>query len=484
MSKRWWIVAGAIVVIAGLGLIGRQLISRQQGLADEARDSVETAVVRQDTLVVSVDGTGNMVPGAEVSLAFVSGGQVAEILVEEGQVIEAGQPVVRLETDELEFQVARSEVMLASSKAQLTQLLAPPQTEEVAAQEANLEAAQGRVVAAVASRNQVADGPTEVLIAAAKGQIAATELDHRLAVINYDRIDKKDAKRKEQAHYDLWAAEIALEAAKTQLNVLLAGPDADQVRAADANVRSAEAQGEAAKAQLDLLLAGATTEQVQAAETAVDQASIALEQARLSLEQATLIAPVGGTATLVDVALGEMIGPGQPIVVLSDLTTLEVDVYLDETDIGQVAIGQKAKLDVDAFPDIELSGEVVDIAPVAQSQSGVVLIPIAVRLAPTDLPVRVGMTTDVEILSASQQDALIVPLRAIISEGDRTFVERLHGNETERVEVTLGILTDTEVAITSGLSEGDVVSVVAEPTRSRDRGFGPPEGMFGGGGDD
>ena len=94
------------------------------------------------------------------------------------------------------------------------------------------------------------------------------------------------------------------------------------------------------------------------------------------------------------------------------------------------------------------------------------------------------MTTDVEILSASQQDALIVPLRAIISEGDRTFVERLHGNETERVEVTLGILTDTEVAITSGLSEGDVVSVVAEPTRSRDRGFGPPEGMFGGGGDD
>ena len=483
MKKKWWTIAGAVVVIAGLGLIGWQLSLRRQGLTGEAQESVETAVVRQDTLVVTVDGTGNLVPSAEFSLAFVSGGQVAETLVEEGQVVEPGQPMVRLETDELEFQVARSEVMLASSKAQLAQLLAPPQTEEVASQEANLEAAQGRVLAAVASRDQVAAVPTEVQVAAAQGQIAAAELEHRLAVINFDRTEKSDKDRKEQAHYDLWAAEIALEAAKTQLSVLLAGPDADQMLAAQANVRSAEAQSEAAQAQLDLLLAGATTEQVQAAEAALAKARVALEQAQLSLEQATLTAPVGGTVTLLGVALGEMIVPGQPVIVLSELTSLEMDVYLDETDIGQVVIGQTAKLDVDAFPESDLSGEVVDIAPVAQAQSGVVLIPITIRLAPTDLPVRVGMTADVEIISASQQDALIVPLRAINSESGSAYVNRVNGDKTEQVEVTLGIVTDTEVEITSGLSEGDVVSVAAQPTRSRDQGFGPPEGMFGGGGD-
>lgn len=481
MRKKWWIVASVVIVIAGIAFVGNQLNSRRQELAIEAQTSVETAVVRQDTLVVTVEGTGNLTPNAEVSLAFLSGGQVAEILVEEGQVVDAGQSLVRLETDELEFQAARAEAMLASATAQLAQLLAPPRSEEVMAQEANLAATQGQVSAAAASRDQIAAGPSEAEIAAVKAQIAAAELDHRLAVINYDRTDKKDEEQKEQSRYDLWAAEIALKATQTQLDVLLDGPDPHQVRAAQANVNSAEAQSDAAQAQLDLLLAGATTEQLQATEAAVAQASVALEQARLSLGQATLIAPMDGTVTALNVALGEMIGPSQPVILLSSLAILEVNVYLDETDVGQVAVGQEATVEVDAFPEVELPGEVVDIAPVAEVQSGVVLIPITIRLALTDLPVRAGMTADVEIIIANQAEALLVPLRAIKSEDDHTYVERLTGDQTERVEVTLGMMTDTEVGITAGLSEGDVVSIVAEPTRSRDRGFGPPE-MFGGDG--
>jgi len=400
-------------------------------------------------------------------------------------VVEAGQPLVRLEMDELELQVARSKAALASAEGQLAQLLAPPRSAEVAAQEANLAAAQGQVSAAAANRDQVTAGPSESQIASAEVQVAAAQQQHRTALINYDTIETEviiDGVKitNEQAHYDLWAAEIAVEAAQTQLDVLLAGPSADEVRAVQANVASAVAQRDAAQAQLDLLLAGATEEQIQAAEAAVAQARVALDQVWLTLERATLTAPTGGTVTSLDVELGEMVNPGQAVAVLSDLTALEVDVNLDETDVVRVSVGQEATVGVDAFPGVEMSGEVTYIAPKASTTSGVVLYPVTIQLSSSDLPVRAGMTADVEITTASPEGALIVPLRAVHAEGGRAYVDRLVGGQVERVEVELEMTTDTEVEIVSGLAEGDVVIVVARATDSG-RQISGPMGMFGGG---
>jgi RND family efflux transporter MFP subunit len=491
MNKKWWIVAGVVLAVAGLGFVGWQSLSNQQAMAEEP---VETAIVRRGTLLVTVEGTGSLAPTAEVALAFLSGGQVAEVLVEEGQVVEAGQPLVRLETDELALQVTRSEAALASAEGQLAQLLAGPRPEEVAAQEANLAAMQGGMSAAAASRDQVTAGPSAAQIAAAETQVASAEMEYRTALINCDSIDEGDEDRKEQARYDLWAAEVALDAAQTQLDVLLAGANADAVRAAQSNVGSAAAQRDAAQAQLDLLLAGATEEQIQAAEAAVDQACVALDQARLRLEQATLVAPMAGTVTSVGIEPGEMVNPGQAVVVLGDLTALEVDVNLDETDVVRVATGQDVQVSLDAFPGVEMTGEVTYIAPTAQTQTGVVLYPVTIRLTPGDpsaisgqgLPVRAGMTADVEITTASQEDVLIVPLRAVEVEGERAYVQRLAGDQIEQVAVELGMVTETEVEITGDVAEGPALSlvegdvIVTVPSAQGSAGGGM-FGMFGGG---
>jgi len=486
MSRKWWIIAGVAVAIAGLGFGGWRLIAGRQDTTAQAQGAAETAVVRQDTLQVTVEGTGSLAPRAEIQLAFLSGGQVAEVLIEEGQIVEAGQPLVRLETDELEMDVTRSEASLASAEGQLAQLLAPPQPEEVAAQEANLAAAQGQVSAAVANRDQVAAGASEPEIASAEADATSAEMEYRSALRTYDSIDKKDKDRKEQANYDLWAAEVALKAAQTQLDVLLAGADADELHAAQADVTSAVAQRDAAQAELDLLLAGATEEQIRAAEATVDQARVALGQARLQLERATLTAPMAGTVTLLDTEIGEMVGPGQPVVVLSDLTALEVDVSLDETDVAHLAVGQEALVTVDAFPDVGMAGEVTYVAPKGDTWSGVVLYPVTVRLVPGEVPVRAGMTADVEIVTASQEGALIVPLRAIHTEDGHAYVDRLDDGGVERVEVTLGMTTNTEVQIIGGadgtsVAKGDVVVVVAGATQDSSIPMPGPMGRFVGG---
>ena len=491
MSKKWWIVAGVVLVVAGLGFVGWQSLSNQQAMAEEP---VETAVVRRGTLLVTVEGTGSLAPTAEVALAFLSGGQVAEILVVEGQVVEAGQPLVQLETDDLALQVVRSEAALASAEGRLAQLLAGPRPEEVAAQETNLAATMGGVSAAAANRDQVTAGPSAAQIAAAETQVASAEMEYRTALINCDSIDEGDEARREQARYDLWAAEVALNAAQTQLDVLLAGADADAVRAAQSNVGSAAAQRDAAQAQIDLLLAGATEEQIQAAEAAVAQARVALDQTRLRLQQATLTAPMAGAVTSLGLESGEMVNPGQTVVVLSDLTALEVDVNLDETDVVRVAADQDVQVSLDAFPGVEMTGEVTYIAPTAQTQTGVVLYPVTIRLTPGDpstgsgqgLPVRAGMTADVEITTASQEDVLIVPLRAVEVEGERAYVQRLAGDQIEQVAVELGMVTETEVEITGDVAEGPALSlvegdvIVTVPSAQGSAGGGM-FGMFGGG---
>jgi HlyD family secretion protein len=284
--------------------------------------------------------------------------------------------------------------------------------------------------------------------------------------------DALEAER-ETTEHGLERAQYDLEVAQAGYNLEVAGISQASVQSAWAQVLNSQVALETEPLQLEQL------------ELSLSQAQLALDSARRELEDTELVAPMSGTVTTIEPQVGEMVSAGAPVAELSDLATFVVEVNLDETDVAQVAVGQEALMSVDAFPDDELVGEVTDIAPVAEVQSGVVLYPVTIQLSPTRVGVRAGMTADVEIVTASQEGVLVVPLRAIQSEGARSYVQLQSVGGFERVEVTLGVMTETEVEITSGLSERDVVSVVAVPTQSlTGSGFVPGPGrIFGGGGD-
>jgi HlyD family secretion protein len=499
--KKWWIVAACVALVAVVSFVVFPRLLAQPS-ADE--DLAETAIVRQGTLLVTVDATGSLLPFSEAALAFSSSGRVAEVLVEKGETVEAGQALARLETDELELQVAQAEATLAAAEAQLAQLLAPPRPEELAVQEANLRATEAQLSAAAANRDQVVTGADEGQIAAAESQVASAIAQQKTSFDRHedamecqtmsagsmlpggailtedDVICPNLGVQEEKTRYALAAADAQLASAQAQLDELQAGGDTDHVRAAQANVATALAQRDAAQAQLDLLLAGATEEQIETTQASVDDARVALKQAQLRLEKATLTAPVAGTVTFLEVQPGEIANANQAVIILSDLATLEVEVNLDETDVARVGVGQEAQVDVDAFPGVEMMGEVIYVASTARTQSGLVLYPVTVRLTSGDVPVRAGMTADVEITTASQENALIVPLRAVHTEEGRAYVDRRVGEEVEQVEVALGLMTDTEIEIADGLSEGDVVLVVSSTAGGSDDMMPGPVGMFGG----
>ena len=460
---------GVVVVAVAVGAI----IYRSR-LARGPEEEVRSAVVERGTLLVTVSASGSVEPQARVGLAFESPGRVVEVAVEVGDPVAAGDVLARLDGRQLALQVHQAQAALDLAEAQLAQLQAGARTEEVAAAEANVRAAEAQVSVAAANRDQLEAGPSGAQVAAAEAQVASGELQEKVAQIAHDGTmqETRDETRREQARYDLYAAEKALAAAQVELGELLAGADADQVRAAQANVWAAAAQRDAAQAQLDLLLAGATDEQIDDAEAQVTQARAALEEAELSLEHATLRAPFDGVVAAANVTAGEISPAALPAITLLDTSRFRVTVGVDEIDVGRLAEGQTAQVTLDALPDVAITGTVERIAPVATLEDGVVTYDVTVGLIPTDAPIRAGMTANVTVLVEELADVLKIPTWVVRVDRDtgQTYVHRPVSDEdvgrddVERVDVELGVRHGGFAQVLGGLFEGDEIVWVSEST--------------------
>jgi HlyD family secretion protein len=475
-KKRWLILAGAVAAICLILLavnIWQRIAARRELLAELAE---ETAVAEYGTLFVTVSASGSIVPQTEIGLAFSTGGQVDEVLVEEGDQVQAGDPLVRLDAAELDLQVTQAEIALRQAEIQLEELLEGAEPDQIT------RARDARDQAAVALEL------AQTSYAAAQDSTAVNEMLER-AQQDYD-----DAQGKynywwskwndgEADHWYVRDAQDKLEDAELALRRAQQAAD-QQLQSASLELERAEANYRQAQSELETLLAGADDKDVERAQLQVDQAQASLDQAHLRLKRATLTAPLDGTVTAVNVQVAEMAPAGQPAVVLSDLNALAVDIVLDEEDVALVSVGQEARVTLDAVPGVELGGQVVYIAPVADTRSGVVLYPVTVRLQSSEAvsqneeqaTVRSGMTADIEIIVTVQDDALIIPLRAVRSDDGTEYVLRQSDGRGvsgfEEADVELGLMNDTQVEITDGLSEGDVVSVVALPDQGRDGFFG------------
>jgi HlyD family secretion protein len=485
MKGKWLYTAlGVLAVLAVVGV----LVWRSRPVA-QSEEAFRSAVVERGTMLVAVSASGSVGPEVRVSLAFELAGRVAEVPVEVGDRVEAGDVLARLDSERLAWQVRQAEAALASAEAQLAQLQVGPRPEEVAAAEANLEAAQAQVSAAAANRDHLVNGASDAQIAAADADLASAVAQQKIAEDTHnltmecftfslapgtvvplpdgstitltegleDGICPALGVPEEQARYNLEAADKALVAARARYDEVLAGADANDVRAAQANVAATAAQRDALQAQLDLLLAGATDEQIAAAEARVAQAQTALEQAELLLGQATLRASFDGVVAEVNVTPGGMTS-ALPAITLVDTSGFHITIDVDEIDVGQISEGQEVEVTLDSFPDAVIAGIVERIAPAATRQGGVVYYDVTVKLEPTDVQIRADMTANATIVVDEITGVLLIPTWVVRVDRDTgtTYVDRQVGGEVERVDVVLGVRHGGSAQVLDGLSEGDV----------------------------
>ena len=275
----------------------------------------------------------------------------------------------------------------------------------------------------------------------------------------------------DQAVEDLADAQVAYDGA------LAAADAAAQAAAAVIPITAVPPFSEqSAQAQLDGAQASVT-----AASNAVDAAQKAYDQAVEEANKRTVKSPIAGTVVSVGAVAGQAVGSGASgtgsLVKIADISKMEVTVQVNEIDISDIKAGQAATCTFSALPGVELKGVVTSVASTSTSGGegsfggGVVTYAVTIRIDKPGTKVKPGMTANVNIKTQDAPDVLVIPVMALEEVGGHSYVYVVVDQETyatEQREVTLGARSTTDVVVTSGLSEGDVILLSAGEALSAD----------------
>ena len=444
-KKGFWIIVVLVLLAAAGG--GGYYYYTQVYLPAQQPDApaIKTAKVRSGDLVVSASGSGELVSLAEVELGFRSGGLLAEVLVEVGDAVRAGDTLAVLDDADARKAVSVAELQVTQAQAALDAQLDTASAEravklaevQVAQAETNLKLAQLRLdeltgwladesvvklaqanlAAAQASYNMAAARsaskddqltPARVNLEQAVDALAEAQAFYRDAMDgardwekNIDLTREAAAKgltkagydmQVAQANYDLAAigvnngdlldAEAKVLNAQTSLTNAQAGPAAADIEAARFQLVQSELS--LTQAQLGLQAAQLAAEGADAtqAEVALAQAVLNLEAAERVLAQTALFAPFDGIVLAVQAQVGENVGTA-PVVALTDLSWPELMVYLDQTEMTKIAVGYEVQVVFDALPDETFVGRVERVDPALATIDGVPVVQGRVRLDET-----------------------------------------------------------------------------------------------------
>ncbi|MBE7555283.1 MAG: efflux RND transporter periplasmic adaptor subunit [Anaerolineales bacterium] len=322
-----------------------------------------------------------------VAITTEIGGRIIAVRANEGDEVAAGQVLVEIDRSALLAQQAQLEAAVETAQAGLIAASAPPRPEDIAAAEARL--AQAIVLRDGAkitwqTAQLLVNNPHELQAQIDQAQARVTKAQTGLeqAQINLKRmeIQAEAASRNQSSHaalvqnevaqnqlkaaqVGLQIAEVGLAGAKQQVELLQhlrARPLqlVSQVNAAKAAYQQAEAAVGVAEANLTAVKANPTPEDIAVAEAQVAEAEAALAQVKVQLDKLTLTAPRAGLISHRLVQPGELAAPGAVLLELSDVDTVDLTVYIPETLIGHVKIGQPARVFVDAYPGEVFEGTV------------------------------------------------------------------------------------------------------------------------------
>jgi HlyD family secretion protein len=385
MQKRQILVAllmlAAVVLLSGCG--GTE--------AAEAVAADEVPVVAQEA-EDKVVAEAAIEPDRWSELHFDAGGDVIEVLVEEGDTVLEGDVLARLETEALERAVAQAELNLCQAELRLEQLQEPVDEADVRQAEHAID--QAAAALRLAQMNVATILDTTLLNETLEdAQKVFDDLQHKYdaRLELYESGKEPDYWFVDQAKERLDDARLNLDRIRQQGNLQLQDARNEVVRAQQTH--------QEAEDNLEQLLKGADEHDVAAARLDIETAELALDEARSNLEEATLRASLAGIVTQVNLETGETAAPGEVILVLATLDRLQARTTdLTELDVARVVEGQAAVVTVDALPEQAFAGVVREIALQPGDYRGDVVYAVTVELTDaTDAPLRWGMTALVEI---------------------------------------------------------------------------------------
>jgi multidrug resistance efflux pump len=390
MNNKWnfW-----IMVL--LTIFGAQLISGCQG--SNVTPTAEPISEEEFTPVVSA--TGVVVPEQWAALSMASPGIVSELLVSEDEKVSTDQVLLNLDgEDQLQAAISAANFELVSAQEALDALYKNPEKRAALAAQGIVDAQLAIDDAKKRLDNLISDAdPDDIDQARASVVLAKDQLDKALE--DFAPYEKKPEDNLTRAVLLSRVAQTRdlYEAAVRRLNNLLGEANTLDLQEAQSDLALAEAQLVTAQRDYEILKAGPDPDNVAMAEARLASAKDQVSAAKAALEDLELRAPFDGTISEVNVRQDEWVLPGQPLMLLADLSNMQVETTdLNEIDVAQVDVGDPVTVTFDALPGIEVKGEVVEISPKSSSGAGVNY-KVLVKLAEIPPQLRWGMTAFVDI---------------------------------------------------------------------------------------
>ena len=363
------------VLLAIIGSIALFSVGGWAFFRGQGRVEYRTTKVERGDIEATISATGN--PNAVVTVQVGSqvSGNIKELHADFNTKVKKGQLVARIDPEIFEAKVNQAKANLDNARAAILNARAMLQKTEadVANAKASLEAAKANVAKAKVG---VLD--------------ARVKLKSRVDLFKEGGISAEE-RDSAQAAYD---SNIAVQEAAQA-----------QERAAEFSLRAAHAQHEVAVAQLA------------AAEAQVRQNEAALKQAQIDLDHTYIRAPVDGTVVSRNVDVGQTVAASLSaptlFLIAQDLTKMQVDTNVDESDIGRVRVGHPATFTVDAYPGETFKGKVVQIRQAAINVQNVITYDVVVAVSNPDFKLFPGMTANVKILVDKREHALKIANAAL-----------------------------------------------------------------------
>ena len=227
------------------------------------------------------------------------------------------------------------------------------------------------------------------------------------------------------------------------------------------------------KGAVYLVLEDATVgDSVKSSELNIESAKNQLSSAEKSLDDYRVKAPISGTVITKNAKAGDNINAtyANPLAVIYDLSKVKFRMKVDELDVLKIQVGQEVKVTADALPEVEMTGHITNISLEAITNGGVTEYPVTVEMDDVGslLP---GMNVSATIVLDEQKNALCIPVDSLMR-GNLVYVKNAQDQQTSeeeladgvpdgfhKVDVTVGISSDSQVQILSGLNETDEVYV-------------------------
>lgn len=254
-----------------------------------------------------------------------------------------------------------------------------------------------------------------------------------------------------------------------------------QSQVAQAQARLANAAANCQRNETLRSIGAVSAQQMEAANMDYTIAQAAYDDAVSQLNDTIIRAPIDGTVIGKPIPAGQTVAPGisSPMVLLTiaDMSKMQIETQVDESDIGKVQVGQKVTFTVDASPGKTFTGVVSNVSSKANVQQNVVYYNVLIDVDSPEGLLKPTMTARVSIAVGESTNTIVIPLSAVKSNNGQSYVVVMKDGKSQNVPVTTGLTNDDKVEILSGLNEGDQIVMTQAKTQQQNGGGGQSSGM-------